>query len=617
MSYVYAGRYLRFNLATGEYTIEPIADVDVKTYLLGSGYAAKLYYEEMDAAIDPLDPRAALYVFNGLLSGTFAPTGCRSSWCGRSPLTGIWNEANLGGHWGAELRFAGYDGIVITGKASKPGYLYINGDTIELRDASHMWGKDTFEAHDQLITETDEKARAAIIGVAGEKRVKIAGIASGGHSHSRLAARGGMGAVMGSKNLKAIVVRGKDKPQYADAKGFHSTVKDGNKYIMDHGPAESLHLVGTAGGHPTTDKFGDNAIRNWRGGNWTEGTIKTSGKAIAETIFTRHTFCHACPIGCGKAVEIKDGKYQGVWGEGPEYETLCGFGSNLQCDDLNAVAAMNDLCNRYALDTISTTGVIAWAFEAYEKGALTKDDVGLELKWGDADAIIALIHKIGRREGIGDLLAEGTREASRRVGKGTEKYAIHVKGLELPYHDPRGFVSMAANYATASRGACHLEAITYWRGVGLEWPGWEEGEAQEWIDRKRFDSTIGAQTAVSFQNYMTTYNPLGLCKFITKGSYTPAQTAELVNKAVGWNWTAQDLLDSGARLFNLKRLINVRLGITAKDDVLPIRLTTEPRPTGSAAGVLPDMQLMMKDYYQLRKWDENGVPTKEALLPNV
>lgn len=383
MPNVYAGRYIRFNLTTGQYTIESIAEADVKAYLLGSGYAAMLFYQEMDAAIDPLDPRATLYVFNGLLSGTFAPTGCRSSWCGRSPLTGIWNEANLGGHWGAELRFAGYDGIVITGKASKPSYLYISGDTIELRDASQVWGKDAFEAHDQLIKDTDEKARAAIIGVAGENLVKIAGIVSGGHSHARMAARGGMGAVMGSKNLKAIVTRGKDKPQYADAKGFHSTVKDHNKYIMSRPASESLHLVGTAGGHPTTDKFGDNAIMNWRGGNWAEGTIKTSGKAIAETIFTRHTFCHACPIGCGKAVEVKEGQHAGVWGEGPEYETLCGFGSNLQCDDLNAVVAMNDLCNRYGMDTISTSGVLAWAFEAYEKGALAKEDTGgLELKWG-------------------------------------------------------------------------------------------------------------------------------------------------------------------------------------------------------------------------------------------
>ena len=616
MPYVYAGQYIRFDLGTGQYTIESISDDDVKVYLLGSGYAAKLYYDELDAAIDPLDPRATLYIFNGLLSGTFAPTGCRSSWCGRSPLTGIWNEANLGGHFGAELRFAGYDGIVITGKAPRPSYLYISGDQIELRDATQIWGKDTFEAHDWLIAETDPKARPAIIGVAGERLVKLAGVATGGHSHTRMAARGGRGAVMGAKNLKGIVAGGKDKPQYADTKGFHATVKDSNHYIMDHSAAESLHLVGTAGGHPGTDKFGDNAILNWRGGNWLEGTIKTSGKAIAETIFSKHTFCHACPIGCGKAIEIKDGPHAGVWGEGPEYETLCGFGSNLQCDDLNAVTTMNDLCNRYALDTISTSGVLAWAFEAFEKGVITTADTGgIELKWGDADAILAMIHKIGRREDIGDLLAEGVRHASHEIGQGSEDYAMHVKGLEVPYHDPRGFVSMGVNYATASRGACHLEALTYWRGVGVEWPGWQEGDAQGWIEKKRFDSSLGSQLAIDFQNFMTTYNPLGLCKFIAKGSFTPAQTAEVVNKAMGWNWSGDDLLEAGARLFNLKRMINVRLGIGRKDDVLPKRLLTEPRPTGSAAGVLPDMDLMLKDYYALRHWDENGVPTQEAVLP--
>jgi aldehyde:ferredoxin oxidoreductase len=295
--------------------------------------------------VDALDPRSPLIVLNGLLSGTFAPTGCRSSWCGRSPLTGIWNEANLGGHWGAELRFAGWDGLVITGKCERPTYLWLDGEQLEFRDASQVWGRDQFETHELLLKETGTNARCASIGQAGEALVKLAGVATGGQAHTRMAARGGMGALMGSKLLKAIVVRGKSRPAYFDQKGFHATVKESNRFIMAHGPAEALHLLGTAGGHPTTDKFGDNAILNWRGGNWTEGTTKTSGQAIAKTIFTRHTFCHACPIGCGKAVEVKEGPYAGVRGEGPEYETLCGFGSNLQSDDLNALAAMNDLFN--------------------------------------------------------------------------------------------------------------------------------------------------------------------------------------------------------------------------------------------------------------------------------
>ena len=620
MPNVYAGRILQVDLTTRQTSIRPVTEPEVQAFLMGSGLAAKIYFEEyadvIDAALDPLDPRNPLIILNGLLSGTFAPTGCRSSWCGRSPATGIWNEANLGGHWGAELRFAGWDGIILTGRCEKPTYLWLEGDALEFRDAAHVWGQDQFETHDRLLAETDAKARCASIGQAGENLVKIAGVATGGHSHSRLAARGGMGALMGAKHLKAIVVRGKAKPTYANPKGFHAAVKESNHYIMDHGPAEALHLVGTAGGHPATDKFGDNAIRNWRGGNWFEGTVKTSGKVMAETILTKHTFCYACPIGCGKAVEVKEGQHAGVWGEGPEYETLCGFGSNLQCDDLNAIAAMNDLCNRYTLDTISTSSVLAFAFEAYEKGLITTADTGgVALAWGDADAILAMIHKIARREDLGDVLAEGVRAAAAHIGQGAEMFAMHVKGLEMPYHDPRGFVSMAANYATANRGACHLEAISYWRGVGLEWPGWQEGEAQAWVDHKRFDSNIGAATAVDFQNYMSVYNPGGLCKFITKGSFTPRQTAELFNQAMGWQWSAADVLATGARIFNYKRLINVKLGITAKDDRLPYRLEHEARPTGTAAGVLPDMKLMLADYYRLRGWDENGIPTAATLLP--
>jgi aldehyde:ferredoxin oxidoreductase len=618
MSFVYAGKILEVDLTHRTHSIRPVTEKEVRAYLLGSGLAAKIYMEwiEANGIVDALDPRSPLIVLNGLLSGTFSPTGCRSSWCGRSPLTGIWNEANLGGHWGAELRFAGWDGLILTGRCDRPTYLWLNGEALEFRDAAHVWGKDQFETHDVLLAETDKSARCASIGPAGENLVKIAGVATGGHSHTRLAARGGMGAVMGSKNLKAIVVRGKQKPVYFDQKGFHTTVKESNKFIMAHGPAEALHLVGTAGGHPTTDKFGDNAIMNWRGGNWTEGTIKTSGQEIAKTIFSKHTFCHACPIGCGKAVEVKEGPYAGTWGEGPEYETLCGFGSNLQCDDVNAISYFNDLCNRYTMDVISVSGVLGFAFECYEKGLITKDDTGgIELKWGHAGAIAAMIHKIAKREDIGDLLAEGVRAAAAKIGQGSEKFAMHVKGLEMPYHDPRGFVSMAANYVTAVRGACHLEAISYWRGVGIEWEGWQEGDKQEWIDHKRFDSTIAAEVAIDFQNFMSTYNPLGLCKFITKGSYTPAQTAELVNKALGWNWSGQDLLDMGARLFNLKRLINVKLGVSRKDDVLPYRLEYEPRPTGTAADVLPDMKRILPDYYRLRKWDDDGAPTAEALMP--
>jgi aldehyde:ferredoxin oxidoreductase len=622
-----AGKLLYVDLSTGKLEDRPITDEEIQTYLLGSGLAAKIYYDMMDADVEPLDPASPLIVINGLLSGTISPTGCRSSWCHRSPLTGIWNEANLGGHWGAELRFAGYDGLVITGKAENPTYLYIKNQkkrgsdevetVLELRDATHVWGTDHFEAYDRLLEETDPKARAATIGTAGERLVKISSVMQGGHTHARAAARGGVGAVMGSKNLKAIVVRGNHKPEYFDFQEFRQYVKDNNNSLKEKDAIISMSLVGTAGGMPATDTYGDLPIQNWRGGNWTEGANKVNGKQIHETgIFAKHTFCYACPIGCGKAIEITEGKYAGTRGEGPEYETMGGFAGNLGCDDLNAVSKMNDLCNRYGLDTISTSAVLAWAFECYEKGIITAEMAdGVKLEWGDADAIITMIEKINAREGLGDLLAEGVRAASEEIGNGSEEFALHVKGMEFPYHDPRGFVSMAANYATANRGACHLESLSYWRGYGIEWPGYEEGDVEKWRTELRFDSSLGCQQTFFFQNYQSVYNPLGLCKFIIKGGYSPDDTAGLVNRAFGWEWTGQDVLDMGERLFNLKRMVNVKLGITAADDKLPKRFLEEPRPSGSAEGVLPDLDLMLGDYYQLRKWDENGVPTSEAPMP--
>jgi aldehyde:ferredoxin oxidoreductase len=607
MPFVYAGKLLRVDLTGAVQRIEAIDDADVRRYLLGSGLAAKIYYEEMDPDLDPLHPASPLLAFNGLLSGSFAPTGCRSSWCGRSPLTGIWNEANMGGHWGAELRFAGFDGLIVTGRSVEPVYLWIHDGEVEVRPAGHLWGLDHYQAFDRLRQETDAKAQVACIGLAGENLVRIAGVMQGGQEHARTAGRGGMGALMGSKNLKAIVVRGKDRPQYPDTRAMRDFVQKINKFIQAN--SVGMSQLGTAGGVPATELTGDLPLKNWTLGNWKEGAAAISGQRIAETIFERHTHCFACPIGCGKTVKIDDGPYAGVHGHGPEYETLAGFGGNCQCDDVNAISQMNDLCNRYGLDTISTSGAIAFAMEAYEKGLITRAETGgLDLTWGSAAAMVEAIHAIAHRRGIGELLADGVRAAAERLGPPAEAFAIHVKGMEMPYHDPRAFVSMAPNYATASRGACHLEAITYWMGYGARWAGWHD--PAEWDDH---DSVGKSQVTVDFQNYVAAYNPLGLCKFIIKGKIGPHETAALVSTAMGWDWTAGDVLAAGERLFNLKRLINLRLGITRADDTLPRRFLSEPRPSGGAAGVLPDLDLMMDDYYQIRGWTPEGVPSAERL----
>lgn len=607
MATVNTGRILKVDLTQGEIQEERIPDEEVRQWLLGSGLAAHRFHRWMDPRVAPLDPASPLMAFTGLLTGTPAPAAARSSWCGRSPLTGIWGESNVGGHWGAELRFAGFDGLVITGRASSPLYLWIHDGQAEVREARHLWGVGTFEAHERLRKETDPKAQVACIGPAGEACVLLAGVMTGGQAHNRAAGRTGMGALMGSKNLKAIVVRGHQKPTYANLARFRAAIRRINSMIRQR--SEGLSLTGTAGGVPASEQFGDLPLSNWRQGSWPEGARAISGQTIRETIWKRDTFCFACPVGCGKAVEIRDGAYAGIWGEGPEYETLAGFGGNLLISDLPALAAINARCNDLGLDTISTSAVVAFATEAMERGLISPDDAGgLRLDWGKPEPVLALLEQIAHRQGLGALLADGMRAAAARLGPQAETFAIHVKGLEVPYHDPRAFVDMALNYATSVRGACHLESLTYWHGYGIEWPGWQEGP------RDRFASNEETvRLVVAFQNFLGTYNPLGLCKFMVKGGMDPALTVELVNAALGWEWTADDLLRTGERLFNLKRLIDLRLGVTCADDTLPRRFLEEPRPSGTAAGVLPDLDAMLAVYYRLRGWDAQGRPTRQRL----
>ncbi|MBC7251711.1 MAG: aldehyde ferredoxin oxidoreductase family protein [Anaerolineae bacterium] len=606
MTYVYTGKLLRVDLSTGTWTVQEISEEMVRGYLLGSGLAAKLFYDEMDPQRDALDPASPLYFMSGLLTGTLAPTGCRSSVCGRSPLTGIWNESNVGGYWGAELRFAGFDGIVVTGRAPQPVYLWIHDGTVELRPADDLWGKDCFQVRELLRSATDPRAEIACVGPAGERGVRLASVIFVGKVE-RSAGRGGMGAAMAAKNLKAIAVRGTQRPQYADEAGLRAQVKADNAKIRDN--SVGMSLLGTAGGVPATEAAGDLPIKNWLLGSWPEGAQSTSGQHMFEVYPPKHTHCFACPIGCGKDIEIKDGPYAGVSGHAPEYETIGAFGAMLLNPDVAVIAKANEMCNRYGLDTISTGSVIALAMEAYEKGLLSNDQTdGLDLTWGNAEAIITLVERIARREGLGDLLADGVRAAAARLGPATEEMAIHVKGLALPMHDPRAFLDMAVNYATANRGACHLESLSYWRGYGLEWPDW--GQAGPY---NRLDSAGKGRVAYEFQNYMSVFNPLGLCKFTVKGGVDPATVARWMSLALGWDLDADGLLHLGEKLFNLRRLINVRYGIRRKDDTLPRRLLTWPRPSGSAQGVLPDLEGMLAEYYQLRGWNADGVPSQEKL----
>jgi len=602
----FCGKLIRVDLSSKRVRAESLNEESFRKYLSGSGLAAKILYEEFDNTLEPLHPEVPLALVAGLLTGTPVPCACKLSICARSPQTGIWDEATVGGYFGAELKFAGYDGLIITGKSKNPVYIWISQDKVRINSAEHLWGKDTFTTTERLLKETHPKARVACIGEAGENLCGIASVMIDGWE-SRAAARGGMGAVMGSKNLKAVVVRGTERSQVKEKEDLISSIRETLPFLR--GTTEGLHKFGTAVGmYFGVEPSGDLPIKNFLQGKWEEGAKKTTGETLVERFLEKHYGCFGCPIRCGKIIKLKIGSEEKLM-HGPEYESNAALGALCLNDNLEQISLANELCNRYGLDTISTGSAIAFAIEAFEKEIISiLDTDGLELKWGNTEAIIKLIHKIAKREGIGDILADGTKKAAEKIGKNSIEFAIHVKGLELPLHDPRAFVSMALTYATGNRGACHLDSLSYTFEGSLP------------IEGIPYDHSLSTHSAEGkpelifrLQNYMAYLNALGLCKFLFCGKIGPPKITEWTNLVTGWNLTSEELLKIGERLFNLKRMYNYRLGITRKDDFLPPRLLTSDRKEGGAKGSLPHLGKMLGRYYQLRGWSEDGVPTREKL----
>ena len=605
MPYGYHNKILHVDLTRGKLEVEEPGESFYRKYLGGSAMGAYYLLKHTPPGADPLGPENTLSLMVGVVTGAPFPGQSRISATAKSPVTNLVGDSQAGGFWPAELKAAGFDGIVIHGQAEQPVYLWVHDGEAELRDAAHLWGQFTADVEDAIRQELGDKHIQVLqCGPAAEKGVRFSALIN---NANRANGRTGMGTVMASKNLKAVAVKGGQRPEYYDREGLRRRVREDTVWIKEN--SRSMSEFGTGGGVPAAEAYGGMPIKNWLLGSWEEGANKTSGQTIVATMLDRHYRCFACPIACGKEIRITEGPYAGLQGHGPEYETLITFGGLLLNDNLEAIIQADHLCNRYGLDTISTGAIIALAMEAYERGLLTADDTGgLELEWGNAEVILQLVEQIARRQGLGDVLADGVRAAAERLGPGAEEMAIHAKGLELPMHDPRAFLGMAVNYATANRGGCHLEAPCYWRGYGLEWEKW--GQAGKY---DRLDSAGKARVAYDFQNYMSVFNALGLCKFIVKGLAGPETVVEWLNLAMGWDWSSDDLIRTGERLFNLKRMINVRLGITRADDTLPQRLLTHPRPTGSAAGVLPDLEPMLEEYYQLRGWTAEGFPTEEKL----
>ena len=602
------GKILELNLSTGEQKETQVPEDDYRHFLGGSGLAACIYDQRGYSAIDPLAEEAPLIIMTGILTGHNVPTACKAAFCGKSPATGIWAEATVGGYWPAVFKTIGYDGVIITGKASKPVYLYFADGKLELKDAASLWGKDVFETLADLQSAHGEKVKMAAIGPAGENGALIASIMIDGPD-ARAAGRCGMGALMGSKNLKAIAVQKSDiMPPLYDQAGLSEARKKVLPTIREK--AKGLTDFGTAGGVPVVEKLGDLPIRNWTQGSWTEGAAKVSGQAMAEEFFVKHYACYACPIRCGKEMKVPLGPHKDSISHGPEYETIAGFGAMCLNDNPGYVIAANDLCNRLGLDTMSCSSVVSFAMELYEHNLIPAALLGdLKPEWGSGEAILELIRLVANREGIGEYLSLGVKRAAEHFGPLAEEFAVHSKGLEFAYHDPRAFTSMAIVYATGNRGACHLEGLTYFN-ENRAFPGSLVGLKDDFDPHSSEDKPLLAKT---MQDYMITFNALGLCKFLIRGHVTPAIIAEWVSKATGWDFDEQELLTAGERLFNLKRKINVGLGISRKDDTLPPRLLVHDRQDGAAAGSLPHLGKMLFEYYNLRGWSLEGIPLPATL----
>jgi aldehyde:ferredoxin oxidoreductase len=506
------------------------------------------------------------------------------------------------------LKLTGIDGFVLRGDASSPVYLKFSEEGCEVLPADDLWGLDTFETHDTLCERHGKQGRVAAIGQAAEAGVKFAAIMADGQS-ARAAGRCGMGTLMGHKKVKAIYAHGKKKAPLFDEKGLKASIKSHRAALLAN--TKGLTELSTAGGVEAVEYHGDLPVKNWQLGAWKEGAQKIAGQTFMPKYLVKHGTCYLCPIRCHKLLEITEGEYSSTaYLHGPEYETIAGFGSNLLIESAEPIIRANEICNRYGMDTISCAGVVGFAFDAFDNGLITEADTGgLKLEWGDGKAMVALVMKIAKREDIGRLLGEGSRAAAAAIGGDAHKLTMEVKGLEMAFHDPRAHVSMAPNYATSVRGACHLDSLSYFIGRGVPMP--DLGYTKAFKDHE--SSPEMAHLCYVTQNYQAPYNPLGLCKFLFIGQMGPSILAEWYSLATGVEMDMDEYMKTGERLIQLKRIYNNKVGVRRKDDTLPHRLLTLAQPDGGAGGVLPDLTPMLDELYRLRGWDEDGVPTPETI----
>ncbi len=603
--YGYMGKILRINLSGNKAFSEPLEGGAVKNFIGGRGLGAWLLWKELSKGVDPLSSENDLVISLGPLTGTKVLGAHRWMAQFKSPLTGTYFRSVGGGFFGAELKFAGYDAIIVSGRAEKPVYIYLDGDEVVFKDAETIWGMTTNAAREFIWDETDKRARMIMIGPAGERLVPLSAIVT---DDMRTAGRGGGGAVMGSKNLKAIVVKGEGKPDVYDEKTLDEAVREEVETLKKSPIFDGLHKLGT-----NCAVYGEYITGCFPTYNYRQE--KLSGVEMFEPgnlakYVVKHYGCYGCIIRCGKIFKITKGPYAGTVWDFPEYESHWSFGGNLGNINIESITYASMLCDIYGLDTISTGSAISFATELYEKGVIGKGEAdGLELKWGNPEVIPELVKKIALKIGIGSILGEGVRKAAEIIGRGAEKYAMHVKGLEIPAHDPRRAKAYGLNIATSPIGASHTIGFSTYEEFGVPFKGRNvdpfttEGKGE--IAKYCQDETAAYETGI-WCVFVSTFCGLSLDLY--------AKVLYAVTGVEGFK-DSRYLLQVGERIFNLERAINARDGIDGKYDKMPERITKEPVPRDDSPskGQIFEEEILLKEYYKTRGWDEKGVPTKEKL----
>jgi aldehyde:ferredoxin oxidoreductase len=607
------GNNLWIDLTKGKIEKRPVEEEMVKEYLLGAGYLSRVLYDNIPVGIDPLSPKNVLGIATGLLTGSMFPQASRHVVAALSPLTDVWGESHAAGFWGPELKFAGYDAIIFTGASSDPVYLHIQNDTVDLLDASDIWGTSVFETDDWIREKHSKRARVLSIGQAGENRVRFAAVMN---DRDRASARSGLGAVMGSKGIKAISVRGTGKLEVADPKDYLNQMDIFYERMLANPFTKERAKYGTTNLVELMNHIGRLPSYNMRQGVF-EGFEKISGHTITEKHLVKPRSDWSCLQRCGRYTQVKEGPYKYIGGS-PEFESQSSLGSRCGNDNLESVLFSHHLANMYGMDTISLGATISWAMEAWDEGLLTAEDTGgIDLAWGNHETVVKLTKMIALREGFGDILAEGSVRAAEKIGRGTERFVMTVKKQEIAGQEPRAQKSMGLAAVTAARGADHLYAFPVLDEAGFD-KEIKERFGEQYLPEMadRLNPKYKGIMVKECEDFMVMVESVGLCKY---GTQIPPEfyyddVAQALKIHNGLDLTSEELQTIGERIVNLNRLFNVARGVTRSDDQLPDRLTKEGAPKGPSPGQVVELNQMLDEYYEQRGWNlDSGLPTMDTL----